>query len=180
MHLGIDERRVGAFDVHMQRVRAVHLDDREGYTPGWKYNEWEVKGIPLRIELGPRDLEKKQVVVVRRDTGEKKAIPLAQLKKEVPVLLEKIHEDLFQKAENFLKGSIIEVKNLKDAEKALEQKKLLFAPWCGDAECEEKFKEKTTAKSLNSPLQQQPEVKKEKCFACGGRAMQWGYFGKSY
>ncbi len=157
----------------------VHLDDREGYTPGWKYNEWEVKGVPLRIELGPRDLEKKQAVVVRRDSGEKKFIPLAQLGKEVSALLEKMHHDLYAKAEKFLKESIVSVKNLKEAEKALEDKKLLFAAWCGEPGCEEKFKEKTTAKSLNSPLNQEP-LKNEKCFACGGKAVMRGYFGKSY
>ncbi len=157
----------------------VRLDDRTGYTPGWKYNEWEVKGVPLRIELGPRDLEKKQAVVVRRDTGEKKFIPLAQLEKEIPALLEKMHDDLYKKAEKFLKESIVSVKTLKEAEKALEEKKLVFAAACGDPACEEKFKENTTAKSLNAPLKQD-SLKNEKCFACGGKATVKGYFGKSY
>ena len=157
----------------------VHLDEREGYTPGWKYNEWELKGIPLRIELGPRDLEKKQAVVVRRDTGEKKFIALEKVKEEVNALLEKMHQDLYTKAEKFLKESMVSVSSLKEAEKALEEKKLLFAPWCGEPECEEKFKEKTTAKSLNAPLRQ-TLLKNEKCFACGGKAVLKGYFGKSY
>ncbi|MBI2667018.1 proline--tRNA ligase [Candidatus Woesearchaeota archaeon] len=157
----------------------VHLDNREGYTPGWKYNEWELKGVPLRMEIGPRDLEKKQVVIVRRDSGEKKFFPLSQLEDEVPALLEKIHHDLYEKAEKFLKESIVSVKTLKEAEKALEDKKLLFAAWCGEPECEDKFKEKTTAKSLNSPLKQET-MRNEKCFACGGKATLKGYFGKSY
>ena len=157
----------------------VQYDDREEYSPGWKFNEWEVKGVPLRIEIGPKDIEKKQAVIVRRDTGEKKAIPLVELKDEIPLLLEKIQKDLYKKAEKHLHDSIAHVTSRKEAEKALEQKKLLYGPWCGMTDCEEEFKGKTTAKSLNSPLQQ-PKMKDEKCFLCGRKASRWFYFGKSY
>ena len=157
----------------------VHLDARDEYSPGWKFHEWELKGIPLRLELGPKDLMKKQVLVARRDTGEKTALSWAAVGKHVPLLLEKIHENLLNKAEQRLREGIVLVKTLKEAEKALEQKKLLFAPWCGKQECEEKFKEKTTAKSLNSPWEQ-PPMQGESCFACSGKAHSWFYFGKSY
>ena len=159
---------------------SVKLDDREGYTPGWKFNEWEVKGIPVRIELGPKDIEKKQAVMVRRDTGEKKAVPLDKVSVEVPALLEKIQNDLFQKAEKLLHESIVHVETSQNVEKLIEDKKLIFAPWCGTAVCEESFKEKTGAKSLNSPLDQ-PKLKKgQKCFACKNEAKYWFYFGRSY
>ncbi|PIN76918.1 proline--tRNA ligase [Candidatus Woesearchaeota archaeon CG10_big_fil_rev_8_21_14_0_10_36_11] len=158
---------------------SIHIDDREGYSPGWKFNEWEVKGIPLRIEVGPQDVEKKQVIVVRRDTGEKKAVPTTTIEKEVTTLLQKMQESMLKNAEKVLKESIVNVKTIKDAEKQLKNKKILFAPWCGTQECEEQFKEKTGAKSLNSPFIQ-PPVTGKKCFACDAKATVWFYFGKSY
>ncbi len=156
----------------------VHLDDREGYSPGWKYNEWEMKGIPLRLELGPRDLDKKQVMVARRDTGEKQALPIAGIEKSAELLLDKIQQNLFENAKKSLKASIVHVKTFKEAEKAFKNGKIVFTQWCGHAHCEEDIKEKTTAKSLNSPLKQKPVS--GKCFHCKEKANVWFYFGRSY
>ncbi|MDP3990681.1 MAG: proline--tRNA ligase [archaeon] len=158
---------------------SVNLDVRENYSPGWKFNEWEVKGIPIRIELGPRDLENKQVMIARRDTNEKKAVKLGDVGKVVPELLEKMQSDLFNKAEKYLKSSIIKVETRKDAEKVLKDNKIFFAPWCGSVKSEEEFKEKMGAKSLNSPFKQ-PSLKDKKCFLGCGEAKSWFYFGKSY
>ncbi|MBS3169413.1 proline--tRNA ligase [Candidatus Woesearchaeota archaeon] len=159
---------------------STYLDDRDDYTPGWKFNEWEMKGVPIRIELGPKDLVKKQVLIVRRDTGEKKAVALEKIDVEIPALLETIQHSLFAKAEKHLKESIVTVLNFKDAEKQLKTEKLLFVPWCGKPACEEEFKEKTGAKSLNSPFEQPALKKDQKCFACAEKAVVWFYFGKSY
>ncbi len=159
----------------------VYLDDREGYTPGWKYNEWEVKGVPLRIEIGPKDVEKKQAMIARRDTGEKKAVSLAQMDTEIPLLLEKIQHDLYVKAEKILRESIVTPSTLKEAETQLEKnKKILFVPWCESEQCEEQVKNKTGAKSLNSPLKQPALKKGQLCFACKNPAKSWFYVGKSY
>lgn len=157
----------------------VFVDKREGYSPGWKFNEWEVKGIPLRIEIGPKDLEKKQSVVVRRDTGEKIVLAIDKVTNELPLLLEKIQTNLLNKAKEKLKESIVKVENIQETEKALDNKKIIFAPWCTEPSCEEAFKAKTTAKSLNSPSEQ-PSVAGKKCFFCNKEAKQWFYFGKSY
>jgi len=158
----------------------VHLDDRENYSPGWKFNEWEMKGIPLRIEIGPKDLEKKQVLLARRDTGEKQALKISSLTKELPSILEKIQTNLYNTAEKVLKNSIVEVDNLKEAKTQLKNKKILFAPWCGSVKCEEQFKTDTGAKSLNSP-DKQPKLKpNQKCFICEEKATKWFYLGKSY
>ncbi|MBI2112802.1 proline--tRNA ligase [Candidatus Woesearchaeota archaeon] len=156
----------------------VHIDDREGYSPGWKFNEWEMKGVPVRIELGPKDLEKKQAIVVRRDTGEKTAVNIGSIISEVSGLLNTIHNSLLKKAEQLLASGIVKATTLKDAEKAIKDGKLIFAPWCASQECEDNFKEKTQAKSLNSPLEQ-PKVLGD-CFACKKKATAWFYFGKSY
>ncbi len=159
---------------------SVYLDDRENYSPGWKFNEWEVKGVPVRIELGPRDLEKHQVMVARRDTSEKQALELTAIADEVRILLDDIHKNLFDKAQKILDKSVVKVNNLKDAKAAFKNKKIVFAPWCGAVECEDIFKDKTGAKSLNSPLEQ-PKLKKgQKCSFCKEKATSWFYFGKSY
>lgn len=163
----------------LQKGFLVHLDVRENYSPGWKFNEWEVKGIPLRLELGPKDLEKKQVVLTRRDNGEKKAVKRNNLEKEISSLLAEIQANLWGRAEKFLKKMIVTVETRKEAEKALGEGKIFFAPWCGTPQSEEQFKEKTGAKSLNSPLKQ-PSLKGKKCFLTGKEAKAWFYFGKSY
>ncbi|PIZ51861.1 proline--tRNA ligase [Candidatus Woesearchaeota archaeon CG_4_10_14_0_2_um_filter_33_13] len=158
----------------------VNFDDRESYSPGWKFNEWEVKGIPVRIEIGPKDLEKHLATIVRRDTGEKQQIELTAIADEVNVLLEQIQKNLLDKAKDVLSSSVVEVDNLEDAKKQLDNKKIIFSPWCGSVECEDNFKEATGAKSLNSPLSQPKLKKDQKCFACSEKAKYWFYLGKSY
>ncbi len=157
---------------------STSIDDRDNYSAGWKFNAWEMKGIPLRIEIGPKDIQKKQCVVVRRDTGKKEFVPLKKVVKQVPSLLEDMQKDLYTKAEKQMKKLIVKVKNKKDAVTAISENKVIFAPWCGGGQCEEEFKLQTTAKSLNSPLKQ-PKVE-GKCFHCAKKATVWFYFGKSY
>ncbi len=156
------------------------LDEREGYSPGWKFSEWELKGVPIRIELGPKDLAKNQVVVARRDTGEKSVMKIKELGKKIPLLLNSIQSSLYNKANKFLKQSILEVKNFNDFKKALEDKKIVLAPFCHKTKCEESIKQKSNgAKSLNMPLNQK-SLKNKKCFACGKAATVMCHFGKSY
>jgi len=158
----------------------VYVDDRDKYTPGWKFNEWEMKGVPLRLEIGPKDLEKKQVMFVRRDTGEKQALPLAGAAEEAELVLEQIQKEMYDKANTMLCKNIEKAGSLEEAKKKIEKGKLIFAPWCEQVSCEEQVKEQTGAKSLNAPFEQ-PNLKKgHKCFACDGEAKVWFYFGKSY
>lgn len=173
-------QEAGVIAQKLSKQFSVHLDDRDDYSAGWKFNEWEVKGVPLRIELGPKDLQKEQVLVVRRDTGEKHAFKIKDLEKEVALLLDGIHQKLYEKAEKRLKENIVKVENLAEAKKQIELQKIVFAPWCGSSECEENFKFETGgAKTLNSPLSP-PKIAGEKCFACEKEASLWFYFGKSY
>jgi len=157
----------------------VLLDDRKEYTPGWKFNEWELKGIPLRIEIGPKDVEKKQAVLARRDNGERKSVKITSLENEVKKLLEDIQKNLFNKAKKFLNSSIVSAENLNEFSKAIENKKLAKANWCNSVKCEEVIKEKTGAKSINIPLDQ-PKNIKANCFSCKNKAIVVCYFGKSY
>jgi len=155
----------------------TELDDREEYTPGWKYNHYELRGVPIRIEIGPKDLEKKQAVVVRRDNGKKEFVKLEELKETITKTLDDIHQNLYSKSEKNFKDSVVNVKTLKEIEKAVKNKKLAFGPFCNTAECEEEIKEKTGAKTLNSPFDS--KIENEKC-VCGNPAKMMMYFGKSY
>jgi len=155
------------------------IDDRTEYTPGWKFNEWELKGIPLRIEIGPRDIQKKQVVAVRRDDGKKVVIKESQLIKRINQLLEDIQKSLFNKANKLLKDNIRTVKNYDEFKKVIEQNKgFIRACWCGKESCEEKIKEETGATIRAIPF------KKEKtfsnCIHCNNKAKEVVYFAKAY
>jgi prolyl-tRNA synthetase family I len=153
------------------------LDDREDYSAGWKFNEWEQKGIPIRIEIGPRDVSKKQVVLVRRDTSDKKIVKISNLDKEIKKTLEDIQNNLFSKAKKLLENSITNVKNITELKKVVNSGKIGKANWCGVKGCEENIKDKTGAKSLNSELNKKGTGM---CFACKAKAKYVTYFGKSY
>ncbi len=156
------------------------LDEREEYTPGWKFNEWELKGIPLRIEIGPKDLEKKQAVIVTRHNGKKTFVQVANLKQEVTLALETMQKELFQTAQKYVKENTVLITSLKEFQKASKEKKIIKAEWCEDKECEEKIKNSTEGtKSLAIPLNETPE-KGKKCFNCEKKATVICYFGKTY
>jgi len=155
------------------------LDDRS-YSPGWKYNEWELKGIPIRIEIGPKELEKKQVILVRRDTHEKKAVKYASLKKEIEKFLEDIQQNLFAKAKKFLEENTIEAKNISELKKAIHNKKAAKASWCSSQKCEDSLKDETGgAKIINITLNQ-PKNIKNNCVYCNQKAKYTVLVAKSY
>ncbi len=153
------------------------FDDREDYSAGWKFNEWELKGIPLRLEVGPKDVEKKQVVIVRRDTGEKEFVKVGKVVDRVSSLLVEIQKDMFEKAKKFLDESIVSVKDISSLKKTVDSGKIGKTNWCGNPTCEANIKDKTKAKSLNSSFD---EKGSGKCFACEAEAKFVTYFGKSY
>ncbi len=156
------------------------IDSREDHTPGFKFNDWELKGVPIRIEIGPKDIAKDSVVVVTRHDGKKNFIKMKSLKEEIKIYLEKMQQDLFDKAKKNIKNNTVIVNNWKEAEKALKEKKLIKGIWCDTMNCEEDIKNKSEgAKSLNIPLDEL-EVKSKKCFNCGKEASIICYFGKSY
>jgi len=155
------------------------LDSREDYSAGWKFSESELKGIPIRIELGPRDLKQNSVTLVTR-LGEKSIIKLSQLKKQIPKILDQIHNKLYKKADKLLKSSITKVDSLQELIKAIKEKKIALTPLCKNQECEDWIKEKTGgAKTLNMPLKQ-PNLKGKTCVNCNKPADYLIYIGKSY
>ncbi|ETW75944.1 hypothetical protein HETIRDRAFT_330361 [Heterobasidion irregulare TC 32-1] len=178
-------------------VRAK-ADLRDGYTPGWKFNEWEQKGVPLRLEIGPQDLVKKQTLGVRRDTGVKAPLALAELDKAVPALLETIQREMFEKAKETFTSRTKEVTKWEEVVPTLDDKCVVALPWCEVEECEDDIKERSGraaepqderapsagAKSLAIPFDQSRwtpiEPGKTKCPACGRDAKRWTLFGRSY
>ena len=157
----------------------VKLDNRVEYTPGWKFNEWELKGVPLRIEIGPRDIAQNQVVLVRRDTGQKKTIKVNNILIEMTKDLDSIQKDLYSKAKKFLKDNTHKVKDYEEFKKILQTKGgLLQVCWCGRTTCEEKIKEQTSAKLTNIPLEQGKIF--SNCIYCNKKAKMIAYFAKSY
>jgi prolyl-tRNA synthetase len=155
------------------------MDDREGYSPGYKFNDWELRGIPVRIEIGQKEVEAEKVVLVRRDTGEKTECKLADAKSKVEKLLSDIHENMYAKAEKFLKANIHAVSDYAEFKKVLSEKGgMIHAPWCGSRECEESIKEQTGAKITNIPFDEGKLA--EKCIYCGKKAKHMANFAKSY
>ncbi len=154
------------------------FDDRDNYSPGWKFNEWELKGIPLRLEIGPKDLKAKQVVLVRRDTGKKESVKFSALKKRIPALLEEIQKDLFTSAKKFLDSSTVGAKTWSEFEKAVKEGKMVLVPFCCGESCEEEIKDETTATSRCIPLDQKKF--EGKCIKCGSKAKNMVYFAKAY
>ena len=162
----------------LKNVRVL-VDDRENYKPGFKFNEHELEGIPLRIEVGPKEVQSKKIVVARRDNGKKETLSLTGLNKKIEEELEDIQNSLFTKAKKLLKTSIVECKTLNEVNKALSEKKIAFAPIVNSADVEDSLKDKTAgAKVLNIPDKQPKE--KGKCVVSGDMADYWAYIGKSY
>ena len=158
---------------------SVEVDDRDGYTPGWKFNEWELKGIPIRIEIGPKDIAKNQVVAVRRDNSNKETVKIKDLDKKIKDTLEDIQNNLFAKAKKFLKENIVEAKRWEEFLKHIKNRKLAKVSFCGNAECEDLIKDKTGgATSRVIPFEQPKKI--GNCICCKKQGKFLVYFGKAY
>lgn len=156
----------------------VMLDKREQYTPGFKFNEWELKGAPLRIEIGPKDVEKKQVTLVRRDKKDKTTLSEKDIK-NIGKILEEIQNDLFNKAKKFFDEHVFVAKNFDDFKKTIKGKiGFIKACWCGSEECEASIKEETTATIRCVPFEKEKLF--SDCVYCGKKAKNVVYFAKSY
>ncbi|MDI6845850.1 MAG: proline--tRNA ligase [Candidatus Saccharicenans sp.] len=158
----------------------VHLDDRTEHTPGWKFAEWEMRGVPLRLEIGPRDVQKNQAIAVRRDSKEKISLDISGLDKKVEEMLTVVQKALFQKALDFQRENTREAGNYEEFKKIIEDRRgFIKAFWCGNEECEARIKEETMATIRVLPLEQ-PALKAERCVCCGKEAAALAYFARSY
>jgi prolyl-tRNA synthetase len=157
----------------------VMLDDRDAYTPGWKFAEWELRGVPLRLEIGPKDIEKSQVLLVRRDTREKLPTPMDGLTAKIVNLLEAIQTNLFERAVKFREERTKRVSTYEEFKALMEGRPgFVIAGWCGSAECEAQIKAETQATLRNIPFGF--EKVSGTCVKCGRAAAGEAWFAKAY
>ena len=165
-------------ELKAQGIR-VRLDDRDTVSPGFKFNEWELKGVPLRLEIGPKDIEKGSALSMRRDTLEKAALPLEGIGETAARLLDDIHMGMLQKAKDYLAAHTYDVHTLEEMGERLDNGKgYVRAMWCGDRACEDAIKEKFSATARNMPFQQ--EEIDEHCICCGKKAKKLVYWARAY
>ncbi len=152
------------------------IDWDDTNTPGWKFNQWEMKGVPIRVEVGPKDIEKNQVVLARRDTGEKQEVKSEDIKNKIKNLLDKIQENLFKTSEKNLKDNIKEYDDYEKYKKDI-KKENFFAVvnWCNSRECEDQIKYDTKATT-----RVYAENKSGKCIICGKTTDKQVYIAKAY
>ncbi len=156
----------------------VFLDAREAYTPGWKFAEWEMRGVPIRLEIGPKDIEKGQVVLARRDTREKLAAPVDGLAVRILSLLDEIQHGLYTRALDFRTEHTTTAANWDEFLAAMEGRPgFVIARWCGDDECEARIKAETQATIRNLPFEQEPGGM---CVRCDKPAVTEARFAKAY
>jgi prolyl-tRNA synthetase len=159
----------------------IKIDKRNEYTPGWKFNYWELKGVPIRIEIGPKDIAKKQVVLVRRDDGKKSMVKEADLKNDMEKMLDSIQENLTKKSDDFFKKNTSEAKDMKELKNILEKKGgLVKINWCGSTECADVAKAETSGGTIRGTVFGSKEKAKGKCALCGKDSKQIVYMAKSY
>ncbi len=156
----------------------VKVDDRE-QSAGWKFNEWEMKGVPVRIEVGPRDIEAGQVVAVRRDTLEKSTLPMAGLADALKALLDDVHAVMFKKALVFREARTADAESF-DALAEGVQSGFVRAYWCCERACEDEIKQKTGATTRNMPVRPEEMPEGAVCVHCGRKAKARMYFAKAY
>ncbi len=157
----------------------VQMDASEDQSPGWKFNEYEMRGVPVRLELGPRDLDADQAVLARRDTGEKETVSLDQITTRIPTLLAEIQQSMFTRAQEFQREHSRIAANLADLHEIVRTERgFALVGWCGRAECEDKIKEETGATSRNIPFT--PPAHIDACVTCGQKAEHTVWFARSY
>ena len=162
----------------LKRICRVRMDDSE-QSPGWKFSQYEMKGVPLRLEIGPKDIEKNQCVLVRRDNREKTFVSLDELEAKIPELLEAVRQGMYDKALARREQMTYTAVSLEEMKKIADEKPgFIKAMWCGDQACEEKLKEEAGVSSRCMPFEQ--EHLSDTCVCCGRPAKTMVYWGKAY
>ena len=170
----------------------VKFDNDEMHNPGFKYNYWELKGVPLRIEFGKKDLEQKQVTMVARDNKTKVPIPIEGLVSRIKIELDNFHDRLYNSAKERYDAQRKEARSFQEFHSLLNKRNSILTPWCTDPKCEDEVKLKVkslseqdeenagTCKTLCLPLQQEKLKDDDVCFNCGQKAFKWAMWGRSY
>ncbi len=159
----------------------IELDKREEYTPGWKFNHWELRGVPIRIEIGPKDIEKNEVIIVRRDTGEKQPIPMLKVYVKSKSLLKDMQKNLRKKADIYMKNSIHKSKTMKSLKDTLREKGgFVRLHWCGSEECADYIKAETDGGTIRGTRMGMKENESGKCIYCKKDTNNIVYVARQY
>ena len=160
--------------------KAVRADiDLSDKTPGWKFAEYEMKGVPVRLEIGPRDIENNSCVLVRRDNGEKITASLDNIEETVTALLDDIQNSLYEKALRHREENTFDALTYDEFKETVDKNGgFVRAMWCGDVECENKIKEDTGATARCMPFEQ--KTLRDTCVCCGKKAKSMVYWGRAY
>ncbi|WP_446897786.1 proline--tRNA ligase [Clostridium sp. LBM24168] len=162
----------------ISEIARVKLDDSDK-MPGWKFSEYEMKGVPIRLEVGPKDIEKNQVVLARRDTGEKIFVPMNEIEQKIPELLNDIHNNMLESARKSVESKTHTALDMDQFNDIVENKTgFVKAMWCGDRACEDKIREEIGATSRCMPFDQ--EEVSGTCVCCGRKAKKLVYWGRAY
>jgi prolyl-tRNA synthetase len=159
----------------------VKLDAREEFTPGWKFSEWEMRGVPLRVEVGPKDVKENRAVLARRDISRKDFAGLAGLAQQVKETLREIQSSLYDQALKFQRENTRSISDYREFKEVIESKRgFIRSWWCGDEACEDKIKEETMATIRVIPLNQEAEGAAGDCVYCGRKGRELAYFARAY
>ena len=165
-------------NIFVKKNIRVHVDDREELTPGYKFHDWELRGIPLRIEIGPKDIEKNKVVLAKRYNKEKLDLSFDEINEKIESVLDDIQKQMFVAAKKILEKMIRDVSNYDEFKSELEKGGFIQSPWCGKEECESKIKEETSAEIRVIPFESENSSKK--CVYCNEQSVFIPIFARGY
>ena len=175
---GVKEKAQELYETLKNKFR-VEVDLREQVSPGYKFNDWEMKGVPIRAEMGPRDIENGECILARRDTSEKITIKMEELENQISKLLEEIHKNMYETCKKRMEEKTTIAHNLEEFQQQMNSNQgFIKAMWCGNNECEEKIKELTSAKSRCMPFEQ--EHLGDTCVCCGKKADKMVVWARQY
>ena len=175
---GVKEKAEELYNSLKDKFR-MEIDHRDQVSPGFKFNDWEMKGVPLRIELGPRDIENEVCVLVRRDNSEKITVNLNEVEEKIEKVLKDIHKNMFEACKKRMEAKTTVAHNLEEFQANMNKEQgFIKAMWCGSSECEAKIKELTAAKSRCMPFEQ--EKVGDTCVCCGKKADKMVIWGIQY
>jgi prolyl-tRNA synthetase len=159
----------------------VKLDAREEFTPGWKFSEWEMRGVPLRVEVGPKDIKENRAVLVRRDMPKKEFVGLTGLAQAVEKGLKEIQTSLFNQALTFQREHTRSVSDYREFKEIIESERgFIRAWWCGQEACEDRIKEETMASIRVIPLKGEAGEQPGECVCCRNKGLELAYFARAY
>jgi prolyl-tRNA synthetase len=175
----VQRKAIEVLHILKERLISVVLDDRPEYTPGWKFNEWELKGVPLRVEIGPRDLERGEVTLARRDISSRIRVKEEKVGEEVELVLGEIQKNILERARKFLADHTLTVKTYEEFKRIMKSEGgFIKASWCSGSKCEREIKEETGATIRLIPFKKEEPF--SSCVYCGAEGQRVVYFGRAY